>query len=43
MEPISEDATDKTEIGSDLGVPGVVFNSQGLRLVGYGGYYDRYL
>lgn len=42
MEPISEEAVDKTEINL-IHVPGVVFNSQGFRIGYGGGYYDRYL
>lgn len=42
MEPISEEAVDKTEIDL-IHVPGVVFNSQGFRIGYGGGYYDHYL
>ncbi len=42
MEPISEEAVDKTEINL-IHVPGVVFNFQGFRIGYGGGYYDRYL
>ena len=42
LEPISEEAVDKTEIDL-IHVPGEVFNPQGLRIGDGGGYYDRYL